>query len=88
MSSANTEYKLTMPAGYRTFKLKARAAVDIRYAYESGRVAAPQEPFATVKSGTVMESKVPGNTLSATESGQSIYLAAASATFAEFEFWL
>lgn len=93
MASANTEYKVKIPAGTRLMRVRNRNAVDLRYAYETGKVAAPIEPFGTIKSGSTYETnlrgQVVGNAVSSTETTQVIYLASASADqVAELEFWL
>lgn len=89
LASANTEYKVTIPSGTKMIKIRNRNAVDLRYAFETGRVAAPIEPFGTIKSGTTYEtSKVPRNDIASTEAGQVIYLASGTAAqVAELEFW-
>jgi len=89
LASANTEYKITIPAGTKMMKVRNRNAVDMRYAFETGRVAAPIEPFGTIKSGATYEtSKMPANAIASNEAGQVIYLASGTAAqVAELEFW-
>jgi hypothetical protein len=51
LTSADTEYSLTLPDNTRAFSFQCRTAFDVRYAFETGKVATPTAPYATVKSG-------------------------------------
>lgn len=51
MTLADTEYEQELPAGTKQFEFRCRGAFDIRYAYETGRVATPTAPYRTLSSG-------------------------------------
>jgi hypothetical protein len=51
LTLANTEYSITLPAGTKRFSMQPRTNVDVRFAFVTGKVAAPTEPYATMKSG-------------------------------------
>lgn len=96
MASANTEYKCQIPKDAKFMRVRARNAVDLRYAFETGKVAAPIEPFGTIKSGSVYETSIrPGTVrigaaqpVPATDPTQVIYFGCATAAqFVEIEFW-
>jgi hypothetical protein len=46
---ANQEYSQALPANCRRYVVQARQSHDLRWQTESGRVAAPNEPYATIK---------------------------------------
>jgi hypothetical protein len=52
MAAANTEYLQQLPADVKRFSLQCQGAFDMRFAFETGRVAAPTRPYGIVKSGT------------------------------------
>lgn len=49
LTSANTEYSQALPDGTRSLKFNCRTANAVRYAFESGKVAAPTAPYLTLK---------------------------------------
>jgi hypothetical protein len=51
MPTANTEYSITIPAECVYFSIQARGSNNIRFAFETGKVAGSVEPYATLKSG-------------------------------------
>lgn len=51
MTLANTEYGQALPAATKKFEFRCRGAFDIRYSYETGRVATPTAPYRTLASG-------------------------------------
>lgn len=55
LTDANTEYSVALPAGCRYFRMQCRTAADVRYAFETGKVATPTAPYNTMKSGTVYQ---------------------------------
>jgi hypothetical protein len=48
LTSANTEYSQAMPASCRFFEFHCRTATDIRFAFATGKVAAPTAPYMTL----------------------------------------
>jgi|SRR3990167_6734694 len=48
----DTEYSTTLPAGWRRFSFQCRQSVDVRMAFETGKVATPTNPYGTMKSDT------------------------------------
>jgi len=56
MVSADTEYPHKLPIGCKRFQMQCRDATDIRFATEQGKIATPDPPYYTVKSGTVFRS--------------------------------
>lgn len=52
LTAANTEYSQALPANCRGFEFQARTAFDIRFAFVTGKVAAPTAPYMTLKSGS------------------------------------
>jgi len=52
LTNANTEYSQTLPDGTKALEFWARESVDIRFAFTSGKVATPTEPYFTLKAGT------------------------------------
>jgi len=55
-TTANTEYPLSIPASTKYFVIRPRGDYAIRYAFETGKVAGPVEPYATVNSGAFDDS--------------------------------
>lgn len=53
MTNADTEYSQALPANTKKFTLQCRTAFDIRFAFATGKVATPNEPYMTLKSGAV-----------------------------------
>jgi len=53
MTNANTEYSQALPTGTKRFTLQCRGTYDIRYAFETGKVATPTAPYMTLKAGMV-----------------------------------
>jgi len=51
LALANTEYAQALPVGCRGFEFHCRTANDVRFAFETGRVAAPVAPYMTLPSG-------------------------------------
>jgi hypothetical protein len=51
LTVADQEYSQLLPAGTQKFTVQARTAVDIRYAWVTGKVAGPVVPYNTLKSG-------------------------------------
>lgn len=51
--SVNVEYPLPLPANTKRIEFRCRDYVDIRFAFEAGRVAGPTAPYKTLKSGEV-----------------------------------
>ena len=51
LTVADTEYSQALPANTRYFEFQARTAADVRWAFVTGKVAGPVEPYRTLKSG-------------------------------------
>jgi len=51
LTDADTEYSVDLPDGTRRFTMQPRSNDDVRFAFESGKVATPTEPYATMKAG-------------------------------------
>ncbi len=56
LTNANTQYTQTLPAATKRFEFKCRSLVDIRFAFETGKVATPTDPYQTLKAGTAYDS--------------------------------
>jgi hypothetical protein len=75
LTNANTEYSQAMPANCRGWEFQCRTAVDVRYAFVTGKVATPTAPYMTCKAGNAHNS--PG--LNQGTSPSTLYFASASA---------
>ncbi|HED38728.1 MAG TPA: hypothetical protein ENI76_10880 [Ignavibacteria bacterium] len=53
MTNANAEYSFDFSQGLGKIQFQCRTAFDIRYSYETGKVATPTAPYFTLKSGSV-----------------------------------
>lgn len=51
--NSNTEYNQALPSGVKRITLQSRDDENIRFAYESGKVAGPSSPYFTLKAGQV-----------------------------------
>lgn len=51
LTLADTEYAQALPANCRAFEFHCRTADDVRFAFETGRVAVPVAPYMTLPSG-------------------------------------
>lgn len=49
LTLANTEYSQVLPAGTKKFTIHERGGNTFRLSFETGRVAAPTEPYVTVE---------------------------------------
>jgi hypothetical protein len=82
LTLANTEYSQALPAGTREFRFRCRTIFDVRYAFVTGKVAAPTAPYLTLPAG--MEYFSDGNDLAAA----TLFLASAqAAVVVEIEAW-
>lgn len=75
LTAANTEYSQALPANCRGFEFLTRTAFDTRFAFMTGKVAAPTEPYMTLKSGSSYSSYP----IAQGASPGTIYLASATA---------
>ena len=74
LTASNTEYSIDLPLGTVYAELHARTSVDVRVAFEEGKVASPTAPFWTLKADdflTVRNAKLISN--------RTIYLASSNA---------
>lgn len=82
LTSANAEYYVDLPPIVKQVSFQCRAAADVRYAFETGKVATPTAPYFTLKSGGE-------KTLGDMHLGGRIYFGTASAgSIIELEYWL
>lgn len=51
LTLANTEYSQALPSSCRFFEFQCRTAFAVRFAFVTGKVAAPTAPYMTLKSG-------------------------------------
>ena len=51
MTSADTEYSQALPANTKRFSLQCLTNFDVRFAFVTGKVAAPTAPYALVRAG-------------------------------------
>ena len=51
LTVADTEYSQALPANCRGFEFQARTEAVVRYAFATGKVAAPTAPYHTLKAG-------------------------------------
>ncbi len=52
LANNDTEYYVILPSGWRRFSFQCRQSVDIRFAFETGKVASLTNPYLTLKSDT------------------------------------
>jgi len=82
LTNADTEYTQTLPSSCEKFMFWARTNVDIRFAFETGKVATPTAPYLTLKGGTAFSES--GLSLSS----KTLYLASSTAgTVVEILCW-
>lgn len=95
LTNANTEYSYEFPADVKGYSIQPRAAVDVRMAYVTGKVATPTDPYATVK-GSLGQAFGTPNAIEpqpaiadqATAAGHKIYLASSTAgAVVEIVYW-
>lgn len=74
---ADTEVTATLPVGTKYFSIQARTSAAVRFAFETGKVAGPTAPYATVKADSVYNApeKLGWSFTSATDNVPKIYLA-------------
>jgi hypothetical protein len=78
----NTEYSRLLPSGTREIRFRCRTIHDIRYAFVTGKVATPTEPYLTLPAGSDYHSDE--NDLS----GKTVYFASSQAgVVVEVEVW-
>lgn len=53
LTVADTEYIQALPANTRALEFQCRTENDIRYSFETGKVATPTSPYSTLKAGDV-----------------------------------
>lgn len=82
LTSANTEYSQALPAGLRALSFKARTSVAVRWAFVTGKVATPTDPYETLAAGqTYFKEGIVGAAV-------TLYLASSTAgTVVEVEAW-
>lgn len=74
LTSANTEYSQALPDCTR-YDFQCRTAYDVRYAFETGKVAGPTAPYLTLKAGGTFTSDF----VPQAAGPQTVYLASAQA---------
>ena len=75
--SADQEYSHVLSGDCKFFSLQCRTAFDVRFAFETGKVAGPTAPYSTLKSGGSYNSPEDWGSYSAYSS--TIYLASSQA---------
>ena len=70
---ADTEYSVALPSSTRELRFRCRTLYDIRYAWETDKVATPTDPYATVSAGLEYRSDKKDLT------GKILYLASSQA---------
>jgi len=82
MAAANTEYSQALPRGTRKLSFATRDRAAFRYAWVTGKVAGPVDPYVTVSAGEIVsEDEVNLN-------GKTLYVAApAAGKTMEIEAW-
>ena len=73
LTIADTEYSVALPSSTRELRFRCRTLYDIRYAWETGKVATPTDPYATVSAGLEYRSDKKDLT------GKILYLASSQA---------
>lgn len=53
MTNADQEYSQALPANTKKFTFQCRTEFDIRFAFVTGKVATPTDPYMTLKSGMI-----------------------------------
>jgi len=51
LASADTEYSQALPANTKRISFRCRTNYDVRFAFETGKVATPTAPYSTLKAG-------------------------------------
>ena len=51
LTDADTQYSQALPSNARFFEFQCLTAFDVRFAFETGKVATPTTPYLTLKSG-------------------------------------
>lgn len=57
LTLADTEYSQALAADSHMFDVQCRTNVDVRFAFETGKVATPTAPYATLKGGAPFTSQ-------------------------------
>ena len=52
LTNANTEYSQALPTNTKELRFRCRTLYDIRYAWVTGKVATPTEPYLTLPAGS------------------------------------
>ena len=85
LASADTEYSQAMPSNCRRFEFQCRASYDVRYQFETGKVAAPAAPYMTLKAGGALDS----GPISQGDSPSTLYFASSTAgVVVEILYWV
>lgn len=84
LTTADTEYYWTIPAGCRQFEWQCRTEAAVRHAFETGKVATPVAPYKTLKAGDYYYSGLLGTK----SASRRLYFASATAgVVIEGEIW-
>jgi len=73
LASADTEYSQALPSNTKAIEFQCRTSDEIRFAYETGKVATPTDPYITLKAGMTYYKE------SLDLDGKTIYFASSSA---------
>ena len=73
LTVADTEYPVAIPSSAREIRFRCRTLFDVRYAWVTGKVAGPVDPYHTVPAGLEYRSDMKDLT------GKVLYLASSEA---------
>jgi len=83
LTVADTQYSQALPSSTREFRVRCRTLFNVRYAWETGKVATPTAPYATIPAG--LEYRGDDSDIT----GKKIYLASSEAgVVVEIEVWV
>lgn len=71
LTNADTEYSQQLPTNTARYDFQCRTGYNIRYAFETGKVATPTAPYMTLKAGGTFTSEF----LPQAAGQQTVYLA-------------
>lgn len=81
-----SESYVPIPSGTRQILAQCRTAVDVRFAFETGKVAGPTANYGTIKAGTGFNPIIGWDAVSTLPPDAKLYLAAGSTVVLEIMF--
>jgi len=79
LAVADQEYDVTLPANTLRYDIQCRDAQVVRFAFETGKVATPTEPYATLKAGSSFASDHLPQRIAVVDAGIVLYFASSTA---------